>query len=343
MCHIGKDSFFNRGGCWRTANKILAFLVILIPVLHGFVTPFREGLRRVVYGLRILQGQTCSVNEAAALNLKCTNIFLRKSTISKAGLLIITGLSIIEGCCPICLLVPAVHCLCHYGDGAATWGLLRLLWMMYFERYNKKCKNLTANKKFPFESLSKALVRDATARYYRWRRSDPASRHDKAIRTQLCGDGKPFILCRTVSDQIKLICNCRVRYSSISSHLTARIGGKRFTAGERLTPGGRCGSVIIRVVNGRSVYGLAKKFVRVICGCVRIHDFVIVTWLPPPVYPDRDPLTVHVHLGDGVDVNTMTNQTVSSLNDIQPSRVIVGFLDDSCLNMMRIDGTDNVI
>ena len=44
-----------------------------------------------------------------------------------------------------------------------------------------------------------------------------------------------------------------------------------------LSPGGRCDSVIIRVVNGRSVYGLAKKFVRVVCGCVRVHDFVVVT------------------------------------------------------------------
>ena len=41
--------------------------------------------------------------------------------------------------------------------------------------------------------------------------------------------------------------------------------------------------------------------------------------------------------------NTMTNQTVSSLNDIQPSRVVVGFWGDSCLNMMRIEGTDNVV
>ena len=113
-------------------------------------------------------------------------------------------------------------------------------------------------------------------------------------------------------------------------------------AGEPLIPGGRCGSVIIRVVNGRSVYGLAKKFVRVFCDCVRVHDFVVVTWLPPPVYPDRDPLTVHIHLA--VDVNTMTNQTVSSLDDIQPSRVIVGINTISgCFTMMWIDGTDNII
>ena len=339
VCHVGKDSFFNRAGCWRTASKLLAFLVLLVPLLFGFVKPFREGLRRVVYGLRILQGQTCSFNEAKSLNLEFTNIFLRNSEINKARRLILEGLAIIEGCCPICLLVPALHCLCHYGDGAALWGLLRLLWMMHFERYNKKCKNLTANKKFPFRSLANALVRDATARYYRWRRSKPAS-STEAIRTELCGTAKPFVLVRTIARQIKLKCGCRVSKCSIFSHGKAVIGGKRFVPGESLIPGKRCGSVVIRVVGGRTVYGLVKKFVRIVCGCVRVRDFVVVTWFPIPVYPDGDPLTVHVYL-NGADVNNLNNHTVSSLYDIQPCRVIV-WIDrvNDCLSMMRIEGTD---
>ena len=107
-----------------------------------------------------------------------------------------------------------------------------------------------------------------------------------------------------------------------------------------MIPGKRCGSVIIRVTGGRSEYGLARMFVRVVCDCVREHDFVVVTWLPRPVYPDRDPLTVQIHL-DGINVNTMNNQTVSSLNDIQPSRVIVSIdTINDCLIMMRIDGID---
>lgn len=344
VCHIGEDSFFNRAGCWRTASKLLAFLVILIPVLQGFVQPFREGLRRVVYGLRILKGQTCSANEAATLNLEFTNIFLRRSDIDMAKLLIILGLCIIEGVVPICLLVPAIHCLCHYGDGAALWGLLRLLWMMHFERYNKKCKNLTANKNFPFQSLSGALVRDATARYYRWRRSDPASRTADPIKTELCGDGKLVVLAHTLSTKIKLTCECRVDNSMVYSHKRASIGGRHFVAGESLIPGKRCGSVIIRNMGGGTVYGLAKQFVRVVCDCVgRVHNFVVVTWLPRPVYPDRDPLTVNIHVG-GVNFNRMTNRTVSSLRDIQPSRVIVGIdIIKDCLTMMRIEGTDIVV
>ena len=98
---------------------------------------------------------------------------------------------------------------------------------------------------------------------------------------------------------------------------------------------------IVVHLDGRTVCGLAKQFVRVVCDCARVNDFVVVTWLPRPVYPDRDPLTVNIHLVGGVNVNEMTNRTVSSLNDIQPSRVIVGInvVNDS-LTMMRLDGTD---
>ena len=82
-------------------------------------------------------------------------------------MLIITGLTMIEeGCCPVCMLVPALHhCLCHYGDGAAFWGRLKLLCMISFERYNKKCNNnkITPNKTFPLQSLY----------YFRWRFTCP--------------------------------------------------------------------------------------------------------------------------------------------------------------------------
>ena len=340
VCHIGKDSFVNRTGCWRTASKLLCFLVILVPILRGFVTTFRAGLRRVVYGLRILEGQTFSVNEATALNLKFCNVFLRKSDIDKANLLIITGLAMIEGCCPVCLLNPAVHCLCHYGDGAKIWGLLKLLWMISYERYNKKCKNLTSNKTFPFQSLSNALVRDATARYYRWQRGSPATRTAKLFKTEVCGVVKPASLSLRISNQINLTCGCRVENSTVFSHSQAVIGGKKFNAGEPLIPGKRCGSVIIKVMDGRSVYGLAKQFLRIVCDCVRVCDLVVVTWFPRQVYPDSDPLTVRIDLG-GLDVNTMTNHTVSSLNDIQPSRVIVNIdVVNDCLYPMRISGTD---
>ena len=172
VCHTGSDSFINRAGCWRTASKLIAFLVLLVPALRGFVPKFRAGLRSLIWGLRILEGQTISVTEADTLHLERGFKALKKSDIQRARTLIIEGLSIIEGCCPVCVIVPAVHCLCHYADGADLHGLLRLLWMISFglfvrihfllnlyvisfnfnfsERFKKKCKNLTANKHLPF-------------------------------------------------------------------------------------------------------------------------------------------------------------------------------------------------
>ena len=132
VCSIKDDSFINGAGCWRTASKLVALLVVLVPVLRGFVPKVRAGLRSLIWGLRILEGQTFSVYEADFFNLERGFKNLKKSDIAKARLLIIEGLSMIEGCCPVSLIVPAVHCLCHYADGAEKHGLLRLLWMINF-------------------------------------------------------------------------------------------------------------------------------------------------------------------------------------------------------------------
>ena len=125
--------------------------------------------------------------------------------------------------------------------------------------------------------------------------------------TQVTGTTKPARLPDAVSCQMTLQCGCRVEHSSTYYHPTAVIGGKRFTAGESLIRGKRCGSVATLVMGGCSTrYGLVKQFVRVLCRCVRVmvrvHDFAIVTWFPRPVYPDRDPLTVRIDLR-GLDVN----------------------------------------
>ena len=132
VCHIPGESFIKRSGIWRTANKLVAFLVLLIPSLRGFVPKLRDGLRSLIWGLRILEGQTYSVNEAGELHLEPGFKGLKKSDIERARKLIIEGLSLVEGCCPVRCLVPAIHCLVHYADGADLHGLLKLLWMISF-------------------------------------------------------------------------------------------------------------------------------------------------------------------------------------------------------------------
>ena len=369
LCHIDNDSFINGAGCWRTTAKLVAFLVILVPVLRGFVPKFRAGLRSLIWGIRILEGRTLSAQEANDLNLESGSKALKKSDIAKARVLISEGLSMIEGCCPISCIAPAVHCLCHYADGAEKHGLLRLLWMINFgmdvfflcyykfytfyyiysyydvhtERYNKKCKNLTANKNNPIVSLGNALVRDGTARYFRWRKRAVTTRADKIPVTELTGFSKLEDIpdCYHNAIQSHLRCGCRIQHCTTYAYKMGNIGGKKFNAGELLRVGRRCGSVVTMVSGVESVYGLIKRFYRVNCQCHTFIDFAIVTWFPSPHYPDRDPLTVEIGVR-GLDVNNITQMSVVPLSYIQPSRIAVELNNmHQKMYMLRIEGIDS--
>ena len=88
------------------------------------------------------------------------------------------------------------------------------------------------------------------------------------------------------------------------------------------------------------MYGLVKQFLRVLCSCVNVYDYAVVAWFPPPEYPDRDPLTVKIHLR-GSDPNSLNgNIRVVSLQDIAPSRVLVEIVVDGSMYMMRKEGLD---
>ena len=193
-------------------------------------------------------------------------------------------------------------------------------------------------------SLANALVRDGTARFFRWKRGAEPTRVSKIPLTQLSGRGKlediPDHFHRVI--QSNLQCGCRMGHCVSYRHNTAQIGGKSFNAGERLRVGVRCGSVVTMIRGGRSVYGLVKKFYRVTCRCHLSVDFAVVSWFPPPVYPDGDPLTVKIVLG-GMDINNIVGVNVVPLFDIHPSRIAVEIDgDNDCMYMLRIDGTDTM-
>ena len=216
--------------------------------------------------------------------------------------------------------------------------------MFFAERFNKKCKNLTANKHFPMQSLAQALVRDGTARFFRWKRGAPPTRQPKIPVTEVIGSFEMVEVPDHYHDSIQrhLKCGCRLGHSAVYEHARANIGGKCFNAGEKLRVGVRCGSVVTMIAGGRSVYGLIKKFYRVVCTCHSFIDFVLLTWFPLPNYPDGDPLTVKIVLG-GSNVNNIPGVSVVLLNDIHPSRIGVEIDNErDCMYMLRIDGIDTM-
>ncbi len=90
------------------------------------------------------------------------------------------------------------------------------------------------------------------------------------------------------------------------------------------------------------MYGLVKKFIRVCCIHLHYRDFAILSWLPPPTYPDNDPLTVKISTL-GIDVNNLHHVSVLPLNSIQPSRVLVEIdRRHDCLFVMRMEGLDTL-
>ena len=138
-----------------------------------------------------------------------------------------------------------------------------------------------------------------------------------------------------------LPCGCHCQNSVVYEHCGATICGKRFHAGESLRLGKRCGSVVTSVVGGRSRYGLVRKFFRVFCLCRRVYDFSLVSWLPDPVYPDGNPLTVVINVGvRGVNSYLRGGGSVLSLDDIQPSRVLVEVSPPTSILVMRMEGLD---
>lgn len=212
------------------------------------------------------------------------------------------------------------------------------------ERFNKKCKNLTANKHLPFQSLANALVRDETARFFRWKRKAKVTRAIKVPVTEFTGKFKSVDVCDDVLRSIQkyIRCGCRSNHCSCYEYTMALIGGKRFNGGERLRIGSRCGSVVTMVKDGRSVYGLVKKCYRVVCECNIAFDFVVVTWFPFPDYPDGTPLYVRIVL-NGANVNILTELSIVPLFDIQPSRIGVEIdRDRDCMIMLRMEGVDTM-
>ena len=188
----GSSFFKNMNRVWRSADKLVAFLRILVTVLRDYVPEVRAALRKFVWGLKLLQGRRVSHAEAKSRGIEFGGIVITETDIKKADLLIIEGLSMLEGltyeltfvhthslthlflhsltCCltyvfpgssPVDDGPPCEHPFVHYADATRTFGILERLWLMSFERFNKKVKNLVGNKNFPLRSLANALVRDA--------------------------------------------------------------------------------------------------------------------------------------------------------------------------------------
>ena len=100
-CSKENISFLKKSGrTWRTAEKITALLCILPTVLRGFVPVVRAGLRKLIWGLRVLEGRCINGFEGACMNVHAGSRPICDDDIKFAQKLIIEGLSMLEGSYP---------------------------------------------------------------------------------------------------------------------------------------------------------------------------------------------------------------------------------------------------
>ena len=87
-----------------------------------------------VFALRRLAGQVHSHQNASNMGILPGSRTVKKSELAEIHRDLLVSLCLFEGCIPLSYLHPAMHHFVHYVQYTSTHGLLRIYWMMCFER-----------------------------------------------------------------------------------------------------------------------------------------------------------------------------------------------------------------
>lgn len=234
-------------------------------------------------------------------------------------------------------------------------------------RYNKYVKNLVRDVSHPESHLANSHNQDISAKYYELATAkygydiaqDP--RHNCVLSVQ---QASYYPSHRELADlrMLGVALDCY----SVTAYSVAHIMGVHFRAGVRvvgydytqllthphpLTPScmcvfcagewgkrPRCGSIIVGVFDGRSLYGRVERFLQVEDDAC--PGYASVCWFGEPEYPSGTPLVVRVH-DDGSEVDSEIGSVVK-ITQIDPSRVLVECPVEGGTDyyVMRVSGVD---
>ena len=119
---------------WKTRRKMMFFLYLLPTQLRGFVPTYYKAMCLFVFALRRLAGQVHSHQNASNMGILPGSRTVKKSELAEIHRDLLVSLCLFEGCIPLSYLHPAMHHFVHYVQYTSTHGLLRIYWMMCFER-----------------------------------------------------------------------------------------------------------------------------------------------------------------------------------------------------------------
>ena len=240
---------------------------------------------------------------------------LRRADIKKMGADLIRALVLLTGSVIITYLVPIFHHFVHYGEYTWTHGMIRLYWMMVFERFNKHIKGLCRNRDAPEVHLSNSVRQDVAARYISLVESELYdTSKDPHHQCVLSVPLRNFNLTRKHLGDLRYL-GCNVNCLSVELFSVCHVMGIQFRSGEwgKKT---RCGSVVTTVsADAQSLYCRVECFVKVTGE--RSPGYAIVKWFSEPRYPYRIPLVVSV-TDDGSVLDDKLGSVIR-ITDIDPS------------------------
>ena len=113
----------------------MLFYFLLPTQLRDQLPALREAIFTVVWALRRLDGQVHSYEDATRQGILPGSRTLKKREIRQMHNDLVLGLCLLEGALPVSFLNPGLHHIVHHAQYTSTHGLLRKLWMFFFERY----------------------------------------------------------------------------------------------------------------------------------------------------------------------------------------------------------------
>ena len=119
---------------WKCRRKYRLLYHVLPIQLRDQVPILRRALVLFAWAMRRYAGQVYSYEAAKAMGILPGSRVLVAARLKTIKGDLICAIVLLEGCVPIAYLIPTWHHFVHYPEYAETHGILRILWMMAFER-----------------------------------------------------------------------------------------------------------------------------------------------------------------------------------------------------------------
>ena len=131
---LGHSMWSKPSRMWKSRRKFRLLYFMLLTQLRDKVPAVHQALLHFVWAMRQLDGQVHSYETANRLRILPGSRCVRKDALYSINRTLLLGLVLLVGAFPISHLNPGMKHFVHYPAFTGTHSLLRILWMMGFER-----------------------------------------------------------------------------------------------------------------------------------------------------------------------------------------------------------------